>query len=596
MGTEHWITENIDLWTSAINAKSTQGRGGSKKLELYGIKKLRELILELAVRGKLVQQDPKDEPASILLERIAAERVKLTKLKIIKKPKSQTDIVDTEMAFTLPPGWKWDRLQNMTRYIQRGIGPQYDDLGTVRVISQKCVQWSGFDLEPSRYVANGSLTKYQTERFLQKNDLLWNSTGTGTVGRIVELEVAPDKLLVADSHVTVIRPLEVLGGFLKAYISAPIIQSRIEPNHENSLVSGSTKQVELNTSAVEALEIPVPPKAEQIRIIAKVDELMALCDQMERQSEASLGAHQRLIDTLLESLTTAKDAGELSENWARLSDHFDTLICTDYAVQQLKQTIMQLAVMGKLVSQDPTNEPASELLNRIAAEKQELIRNKKIKKQKPLPKITEAEKPFLLPKGWEWARIGDASTSTDYGLSDKSKTDLDGIPVLTMGHIQSGQVILENSKFVPFDVNSLPELFLESRDLLYNRTNSAELVGKTGIFVGRDNAYTFASYLIRIRTLKSTLLPEFININMQTTTFRKTQINPHLKQQCGQANVNGTTMRNMLIAVPPQQEIEKIVSKTNHLLAICDQISEKLRSRDRTQKNFAELVVKSILY
>ncbi len=149
--------------------------------------------------------------------------------------------------------------------------------------------------------------------------------------------------------------------------------------------------VHMTKEKMEQLVIPIPPISEQHRIVAKVDELMALCDQLEQHSESQLAAHQTLVETLLTTLTDSADADELSQNWARLSTHFDTLFTTEASIDALKQTILQLAVMGKLVPQDPSDEPASALLERIAAEKARLVKEKKIKKEKPLPEISENE-------------------------------------------------------------------------------------------------------------------------------------------------------------------------------------------------------------
>ena len=206
--------------------------------------------------------------------------------------------------------------------------------------------------------------------------------------------------------------------------------------------------------------------------------------------------------------------------------------------------------MGKLVTPDPNDEPADELVKRIHAKKVKLVANGKIKKNKPLPQITEDEKPFNLPKSWRWARIGEICKSTDYGLSEKTFEISYGVPVLKIGDIQNGNVILGGQKRLSNDVKNLPELYLSYGDLLYNRTNSEELVGKTGIYEGPENEYTFASYLIRIRCIGTLLSAHYLNFVMNPPLFRQTQIVPHLKQQCGQANVNGTILKNMIVPIP----------------------------------------------
>src|SRR5690554_2242082 len=137
--------------------------------------------------------------------------------------------------------------------------------------------------------------------------------------------------------------------------------------------------------------IPIPPTNEQLRIVSKVDELMLLCDQLEQQTEISIDAHASLVELLLATLTDSADANELAQNWARVSEHFATLFTTEQSIEALKQTLLQLAVMGKLVPQDPNDEPAAVLLEKIAAEKAQLIKDKKIKPQKLLPPIAEEE-------------------------------------------------------------------------------------------------------------------------------------------------------------------------------------------------------------
>lgn len=141
----------------------------------------------------------------------------------------------------------------------------------------------------------------------------------------------------------------------------------------------------------------------------------------------------------------------------------------------------------------------------------------------------------------------------------------------------------------------LPELYLEPEDLLYNRTNSAELVGKTGLFLGRADEFTFASYLIRIRCLKSLFSPSYLNMSMNAPRFRETQITPHLKQQCGQANVNGTIMKNMMVSTPPIAEQHRIVAKVNQLMALCDQLKIRLTQTRQLNEQLANTLIERAL-
>ena len=208
------------------------------------ISSLRSLILDLAIRGHLLPE--------------------LT-------PTTRNDN-------GLPIDWKSETLEEAADYVQRGKGPKYVVKSDVAVVSQKCVKWSGFDISEARFIDPSSLAGYKEDRFLRSGDLLWNSTGTGTVGRTALFyEEASFPKAVADSHVTVIRTSKILPRFLWIWSASPSIQAEVLGS-----TTGSTNQQELNLSTIKNLVLDIPPIGEQKRIVAKVDEIMALCDQLER--------------------------------------------------------------------------------------------------------------------------------------------------------------------------------------------------------------------------------------------------------------------------------------------------------------------------
>ncbi|EAN8842226.1 restriction endonuclease subunit S, partial [Salmonella enterica] len=401
MAVEKLIVDHIDTWTTALQTRSTAGRGSSGKIDLYGIKKLRELILELAVRGKLVPQDPNDEPASVLLERIAAEKAELVKQGKIKKQKPLPEISEEEKSFELPVGWEWTTLNTLAE-----INPKIDvsddeqDISFVPMplISTKFDGSHDFEVRKWKEVkkgythfANGDIAIAKITPCFENSKAaifsgLKNNVGVGTT----ELHVA--------------RPYSqaVNQQYLLLNFKSPSFLKTGE-----SQMTGSAGQKRVPRNFFENYPLPFPPLQEQERIVNNFTQLMILCDQLEQHSLTSLDAHQQLVETLLTTLTDSQNADELAENWARISEHFDTLFTTEASIAALKQTILQLAVMGKLVPQDPNDEPASELLKRIAQEKAQLVKDGKMKKQKPLPPISDEEKPFELPIGWEWCRLGE---------------------------------------------------------------------------------------------------------------------------------------------------------------------------------------------
>ena len=254
---------------------------------------LKKSILQEAIQGKLVPQNPNDEPASVLLQRIREEKLQLVKEGKLKKKdvvdsvifkgddnkyfeKKDKDIIciDEEIPFEIPDTWVWVRLEDICEYIQRGKSPKYSPVKKYPVIAQKCNQWSGFSIEKAQFIVPETISSYGEERKLQDRDLLWNSTGLGTLGRmaIYYSKLNPYELAVADSHVTVIRPLKkhVSPEYLYAYFSSYTVQSVIEDKSD-----GSTKQKELATNTVKAYLVPLPPYEEQKRIVNRIDEVIA---------------------------------------------------------------------------------------------------------------------------------------------------------------------------------------------------------------------------------------------------------------------------------------------------------------------------------
>jgi len=580
---ENLVTQHLDLWATAIKRKSTAGRGSSSKVELYGIKKLRELILELAVRGMLVPQDPMDEPASELLKRIAAEKARLVKEGKIKKEKPLTPVSDDEKYFVAPATWEWCRLQEVCEYIQRGKGPVYADFGAVRVVSQKCVQWPGFDISASRFVDDASLSGYKDERFLKCNDLLWNSTGTGTVGRANVLSYISEKTLVADSHVTVIRPLMVGPRFLCSFIWSPGVQSRIEPEHEKSLVSGSTQQVELNTSAVMALPVPIPPLNEQVRIVAKVDELMALCEQLEQQTDASLSRHQTLVATLLNALTSAADHAQFASSWQCIAEHFDTLFATEESIDQLKQTILQLAVMGKLVPQDPHDEPASELLKKIAAEKTRLVKERAIKKEKELLPVSEQEGLFELPKGWSWARFGSVVSFESELVAPQDFPQFDQV---APDSIEKGTGKLLLRRAVAETGVTGPNNKFYAGQILYSKIRPSL---SKAIIADFDGLCSADMYPLRVFGLSKQFLLKTILSESFLVQVRREE------NRIKMPKLNIPSLSSFLISVPPLKEQLRIVAKVEELMLLCDQLKARLAATQTTQLHLADALAEQAL-
>jgi len=237
----------------------------------------------------------------------------------------------------------------------------------------------------------------------------------------------------------------------------------------------------------------------------------------------------------------------------RFVECFDVLVGAAGGTKRLKDLVLNLAVSGRL-GLDRNGTPATEVGD------------------------ISSGQPFALPTGWVWMPLGDIATLVDYGTSQKAHSEPTGIPVLRMNNIQDGRLDLDTLKYVPKTTEGLPGLLLREGDLLFNRTNSYELVGKMAVF--RDSStYTFASYLIRVR-VGATTLPEYVNCYFGSSLCRQTQIEPNITKQTNQANFNGTKLKAVLVPLPPLAEQKRIVARVDQLMALIDELEAK-QTRER---------------
>ena len=446
-----------------------------------------------------------------------------------------------EVPFDIPDSWEWVRLIDVCEYIQRGKSPKYSPIKKYPVVAQKCNQWSGFSIEKAQFIDPDSLSSYGPERLLQDNDLMWNSTGLGTLGRMAIYKTAanPYELAVADSHVTVIRPLKqfVLPEYLYYYFANPTVQSVIEDQAD-----GTTKQKELATATIKAYLTPIPPLDEQRRILTKLSEV----------------------------LPVVKCYGTVYDETVAMQEAFP---------ERLKKSILQEAVQGKLVPQDPSDEPAEALLERIRAEKQRLIKEDKIKKDKHESVIfrrdnshyekrgseevcIDEEIPFEIPENWAWARLSSASISIADGDHQPPPQVQDGIPFLVISNVSDGIVDFSNTRYVPkkyFD--SLAEIRIpQCGDLLFTVTGSYGIV----IPVQTERKFCFQRHIALIKL--GCLSSEFMRLWLSS---------PLVYEQCrraatgtAQKTVGLASLKGLLIPIPPLNEQVRILQKLNTLLAL----------------------------
>jgi type I restriction enzyme S subunit len=590
------ITDHLDLWSAAVRPKSSAGRGSNSKLELTGIKKLRELILELAVRGKLVPQDPRDEPASVLLERIAAEKARLVKDGKIKKPKALPQVSEQDKPFELPKGWVITRLGEIGIWATgNGFPTNEQGLEDLEIFFCK-VSDMNLDGNERFILKTMNTVSEDTARRIKLN---LHKAGTVIFPKIGGAIATNKRRIISkataiDNNCLGITPYsEVASDYLFLLLTS-IDMTKYQVG---------TSVPALSQGTLELIPIGIPSIDEQHRIVDKVDELMALCDQLELRSESQLAAHQTLVETLLGtllqpaaaaegSLTDSGDADELAQNWARLSTHFDTLFTTEASIDALKQTILQLAVMGKLVPQDPSDEPASVLLERIAAEKAQLIKEKKIKKEKNIVDfegLNDLKK--QLPNSWEWIRLADTADLVRGGSPRPA-----GDPRFYGGNIpflKVGDITRKKSKFVEGFNSTITEAGLHKTRLIETRT---VLLSNSGATLGIPAICTFlATFNDGVAAFveqSKFIFDEYLYLYL--STISKWFLDIASRGQ-GQPNLNTDIIKATWFALPPLEEQYRIVAKVDELMALCEQLKSRLQTSQQTQLALAESLVEGAL-
>ncbi|EKO3496024.1 restriction endonuclease subunit S [Vibrio fluvialis] len=579
MAVENLITEHIDIWTSAVKTRSTSGRGSSKKLELYGVKKLRELILELAVRGKLVPQDANDEPVATLLKQNHIEQSRLTVEENLKTKASQS-ILDSEEYILVPETWGRIKLGNLAKFIDyRGKTPKKLSAG-VRLITAKNVKFGYLSLQPEEFISEAEYKTWMTRGFPRIGDILF--TPEAPLGNVAQVDLE-EKFALAQRAICLQFHLSDISNYLRLFLMSPSFQNLLSEKATGTTAKG------IKASVLKELVVYIPPIEEQHRIVAKVDELMALCDQLEQQTEDSIEAHQVLVTTLLDTLTNSADADELMQNWARISEHFDTLFTTEENIDQLKQTILQLAVMGKLVPQDPSDEPAAELLKRIAEEKAQLVKEKKIKKEKALPPISEDEKPFELPSGWEWVHCADTArpdTVITYGILKPVWKDK-GVATARIKDMINGEVVLDDIVYCcPERASKFEKTTLIEGDLLIAKDGGT--LGKTAFVPPELQGGNITQHVLRF-SISPKICKAFIR-TIVDSPYGQGYMKGETKG-VALPGVNVGDFRKMPIALPPIKEQERIVAKVNQLVEICNQLKARLKDTQTTQLHLTDAIL-----
>ena len=469
------------------------------------------------------------------------------------------EISEEEKPFELPEGWEWVRLGEIVEVLDYMRKPISKDERTQGIYPY--------------YGASGIVDHVSDYIFDDKLVLVGEDGAKWGKGDKTAFCISGKSWVNNHVHVLKLFNSIITNEFLVNYLTISDLAH---------FITGTTVP-KLNQAKLISIPVIISPIKTQININAKIEQLMSLCDQLEQHSLTSLDAHQQLVETLLTTLTDSQNADELAENWSRISEHFDTLFTTEASIDALKQTILQLAVMGKLVPQDPNDEPASELLKRIAQEKAQLVKDGKIKKQKPLPPISDEEKPFELPDGWVWSRLDHVATKITDGDHKTPPRIAEGYKLLSAKNIRDGFLDYENCDYISESsyIKSRERCLPEKGDLLIVSVGGT--IGRSSLITG-DSEFALVRSVAIIKPL--IIEPNFLKIAMDSQLLQS-MIHSH-KRGGAQPCLYLGEISKFLFPVPPLKEQKRIVNTVNIFMEILETLTLAFKSAQQTQLHLAD--------
>ena len=557
-----------------------------------GVAKLRELILTLAVQGKLVPQDPADEPVAVLLQKIRAEKDRLIAEGKIKRDKPLAEIGEEDKPFGLPQGWEWVPLGEVVEIIRGITFPASEKtkekapgriacLRTANV--QEQIEWDDLLFIGESFVG-------REEQRLQIHDIVMSMANSRElVGKVALVEHIPHEAATFGGFLGVLRPWFLEPRFVMALLRTPYARASLIDS-----ASQTTNIANVSLGKLRPLAFPLPPLAEQSRIVTRVEALMRLCDALEAKGQLEAAQHAQLVSTLLGTLTASTTPEEMVDNWQRVAQHFDLLLDRSEAIDALEQTLLQLAVRGLLVPQDPTDEPASALLQKIRAEKDRLIATGQIKRDKPLPPITDEEKPFELPVGWEWVRINDLAEVQGGIQKTQLRTPVkQHFPYLRVANVQRDALRLEEIERFELTMEELERWRLIAGDLLIVEGNgSAEEIGRCAVWTGAIDPCVYQNHLIRVRCFQQdcmAFIKLFLNAPSGAEEMKRLAITTS-----GLYNLSVGKIRNYAVPMAPLAEQSRIVTRVTALRRLCADLRQRMAERQSVQARLAEALVQEV--
>jgi type I restriction enzyme S subunit len=550
--TQRLISDHINIWTSAeAEKKSGRGRSSNNAGNIFGIQKMRELILELAVQGRLTSNNLNEKPS-------------------IEEPIE----IQKEIPFKLHKNWRWTSLPDIAKY-KVGKTP------STKNSSYWTGSYNGYNWVSIADLIHGgtiSKTSKKVTDLAQKEVFKSIPIDAGTILMSFKLTIGKISILEVPAYHNEAIISVYPSKFVNKDFLFKILPSRAKAGISKSAIKGNT----LNSKSLAKLLIPLPPLPEQLRIVSKVNDLMAICNQLEQQHINSSETHEKLVQVLLHSLAQSKNMQEFKDCWQKIASHFEVLFTTEESVDELIKTIIQLAVMGKLVPQDPKDEPASELIKKIEIEKSA------IKKIKNTFSFNKDNISFNLPQGWKWVKFSDIAQHNSGKTLDSSRNTGEHRNYITTSNLYWGSFDLSSIRKMPIEDYELERCTAKKGDLLIIEGGEA---GRAAVWES-DNDICFQNHIHRARFYGK------INPYYAYRYFEKLNITGEINQYrkgIGISSMSGKSLGSIPFPLPPLNEQSRIVNKLDQLMALCDELKSHIQQASMQQKQIADVLVSQAL-
>ena len=574
------LTDQIDIWTTAENEKKTgRGRASNSAASEYGVKKLRELILELAVRGKLVPQNDDDQPASELLRQIYAQKTKLIAKGQIKNEKSFDPISNSEIPFQLPYNWEWVRISE----IGHDWGQKSPDADFTYIEVSAIDNQRGVICSPELVKLENAPSR--ARKLVKKGTLIYSTIRPYLLNlAVVEDDYSPQA--IASTAFAILHP----------FCSMPpryffhFLRSKVFVRYVESVQMGIAYPA-INDRQFFSGLVPLPPLAEQHRIVAKVDELMAMCDQLEAKQSNAAEAHQQLVSDLLGTLTHSQSEADFNANWQRIAHHFDTLFTTITSIETLEQTLLELSFMGKLVAQNINDTPVNEFLADIQSGNKQMAANRKAKKASASSKSDVLTKPYSIPEQWRWICLEDIAQVGTGATPLRTKPEYFDPP--SINWITSGET---SNPFIFKTEQYVSPLALAETNLTVYPPGTL-IVAMYGQGKTRGQV---TELMIESCTNQACCAIQLIN----TESFHRKYIKLFFEKIYdeirglaaggAQPNLNLSKVKETLIPLPPFEEQARIVLKINEVCILSKTLKSKIANSNKIKVKLSDATLAQI--